>query len=382
MYHKSKLPHLATTIFTTMGQLAREHQAVNISQGFPNFPPDPHLLSLVQKAMATGLNQYAPMQGMLSLREGISEKMEALYGHLYHPETEITITAGATQALFTAISAFIRPGDEVIVVEPAFDCYAPAIDLMGGILVSMPMQGSNFRLDWSLFRTKITPKTKMVIINSPHNPSGTLLHKHDMEQLQEALSGTNILLLSDEVYEHMTFDGLAHQSACRFPELASRSLICASFGKTFHVTGWKIGYMAGPKALMAEFNKVHQYNVFCVNHPMQGAIADYLKNPAPYLALASFYQEKRDYFLDAIAPSKFKWIPSQGTYFQVVDYSDITTENDMEFATRLVREQGIATIPMSVFWEDGRQERQLRFCFAKTKETLDKAAEIINRIGQ
>ncbi len=382
MYHKSKLPNLATTIFTTMGQLARQHNAVNISQGFPNFPTDPHLLSLVKKAMEAGLNQYAPMQGILPLRERISEKMETLYGHSYHPETEITITAGATQAIFTAITAFIRPKDEVIVFEPAFDCYAPAIDLMGATLVSMPMQGPNFTMDWSLFQSKITPKTKMVIINSPHNPTGTLLKQHDMEELQNALRGTNILLLSDEVYEHMTFDGAAHQSACRFPDLASQSLICASFGKTFHVTGWKMGYMAGPKALMHEFNKVHQYNVFCVNHPMQGALADYLQNPDPYMALSAFYQEKRDYFLKAISASKFKWTPSEGTYFQVVDYSDITTETDMDFATRLVREYGIATIPMSVFWEDGRQDQQLRFCFAKTKDTLDRAAEIINRIGQ
>jgi methionine aminotransferase len=381
MHHKSKLPNLATTIFTTMGKLAQKHQAVNISQGFPNFSPDPKLLSLVHESMAMGHNQYAPMQGVYTLRERISQKIEALYGHYYHPEHEITVTAGATQAIFTAITAFIRPNDEVIVIEPAFDCYAPAIDLMGGCLISMPMESSAFNLDWALFRKKITDKTKMVIINSPHNPTGTLLSKTDMEQLQDALRNTNIILLSDEVYEHMTFDNHVHQSASRFPELASRSIICASFGKTFHVTGWKIGYMTGPKYLMEEFNKVHQYNVFCVNHPMQQALSAYLNNPEPYMGLATFYQEKRDYFLKAIAGSRFKLTPSKGTYFQVVNYTGITSEKDFDFATRLVTEHGIATIPMSVFWQDHRNHNQLRLCFAKTQDTLDKAATILNSIN-
>lgn len=379
--HPSKLPDLKTTIFTTMGQLAIKHDAVNLSQGFPNFPVDPMLLELVSKAMKDGLNQYAPMQGIYSLRERISAKLERLYGQYYHPEHEITVTVGATQGLFTAISAFIKPGDEVIIFKPAYDSYEPAIELYGGKVVPVQLDESSFRVDWKLVKSLIGPKTKMVVINSPHNPTGSVFSKNDMVQLQELLKETNIMVLSDEVYEHMVFDGLNHESVAKYHDLASRSLICASFGKTFHVTGWKLGYVVGPKELMAEFNKVHQYNVFCINHPMQKAIAAYLADPNHYLQLNAFYQEKRNFFLEAIKPSKFRFRPAQGTYFQVLEYSSISDEPDIDFAKRLISDYKIASIPLSVFNVNNADYRQLRFCFAKTQETLEKAASILNRIG-
>ncbi|MFS4417955.1 methionine aminotransferase [Maribacter sp. 2307ULW6-5] len=375
-----KLPEVGTTIFTKMGALARQYNAVDLSQGFPNFAPNGELLSLVTDAMKKGHNQYAPMQGILPLRERISEKIAARHAHHYHPETEITVTAGATQALFTAIMAFVHPGEEVVVLEPAFDCYAPAITLAGGKMVPVPLDTQDFGVPWKRLAESLTAKTRMVIINSPHNPSGRVLNRSDMEQLQTLLKGTDVLLLSDEVYEHMVFDGADHESACRFPDLAQRSLICASFGKTFHVTGWKLGYMAGPKELMDIFNKVHQFNVFCVNHPMQWAVANYLGSPKAYLELNRFYQEKRDYFLEAVAPSRFTAVPSQGTYFQVMDYRALTGEPDLDFAVRLIKEHRLATIPLSVFNHNGREHGKLRFCFAKTTETLDRAADIINAI--
>ena len=376
----SKLPELKTTIFTTMGQLALKHEAVNLSQGFPNFGADPKLLELVNTALEEGHNQYAPMQGIHSLRERIAEKIAALHGKRYRPESEITITAGATQAIFTAISTFIRANDEVIVFKPAYDCYEPAIELYGGKVVPLQLSPSSFKVDWEEFQNGITSRTKMVIINSPHNPSGSVFSKEDMLQLQELLRGTDIILLSDEVYEHIVFDELTHESASRFADLATRSLICASFGKTFHVTGWKLGYIVGPEILMKEFQKVHQYNVFCTNHPMQKGIAKYLEDKKHYLGLNQFYQEKRDYFLEALASSRFRYRPSQGTYFQVLDYSDITDENDIDFSKRLVQEHKIASIPLSVFNLNNTDNRQLRFCFAKTKDTLERAADILNAI--
>jgi len=378
--HNSKLPNVGNTIFTVMGKLANEYKAINLSQGFPNFGADPKLLQLVEEAMKSGLNQYAPMQGIYSLRETIAEKIEALYGKAYHPEHEITITAGATQAIFTAITTFVSTDDEVIVLKPAYDCYEPAIALVGGKVVPLQLSGKDFKVNWSEFKSKITAKTKMVIINTPHNPSGTILSEADMLQLAKILKDTNIMLLSDEVYEHIVFDKQSHESVAKYANLAERSLVCASFGKTFHVTGWKLGYIAGPKVLMKELQKVHQYNVFCVNHPMQKAIAKYLKNPTHYLELNNFYQEKRDYFLKAIASSRFKFKPSAGTYFQVVDYSQITDEGDVEFSKRLITEHKLASIPLSVFNIKNADYHQLRFCFAKSTETLDKAAEIINRI--
>lgn len=376
----SKLPHVGTTIFTTIGQLAREHNAINLSQGFPNFDPDPELLALVSEAYKKGHNQYAPMQGALFLREAISEKIERLYGRYHHPESEIIVTAGATQAIFTTIAAFVRPKDEVIVIEPAFDCYEPAIALFGGKSVPVPLEGNDFKMNWSTFKSAITPKTKMVIINTPHNPTGTIWSERDMLQLQDILKDTDIILLSDEVYEHIVFDGKPHESAAKYPDLAARSFICASFGKTFHVTGWKVGYCAAPKSLMEEFQKVHQFNVFSVHHPLQIALAEYLKDPQHYVNLGGFYQKKRDAFLDAIKESRFKMVPSEGTYFQLLEYSDITDEKDTVFAERLIKEYKLASIPVSVFCKGDYDKKFLRFCFAKTNDVLDKAAEILNSI--
>lgn len=374
----SKLPHVETNIFTIMGGLATANNAVNLAQGFPNYEVDPHLITLVDTAMKQGYNQYSPMAGHIGLREVISEKIEILYGTHYHPEKEVTITTGATQAIYGIISSFIGPGDEVILFKPAYDCYEPAIEINGGIPILIPLQGKAYTIDWDLFRSKITERTKLVIINTPHNPSGTVLSSDDLLQLQESLQGTNIIVISDEVYEHIVFDQYEHESVAKYPDLASRSFICASFGKTFHTTGWRIGYCAGPELLMQEFRKSHQFNVFCANHPMQAALAIFLKKPETYTGLSSFFQEKRDFFINAIKGSRFTLTPSQGTYFQLLDYEKITNENDVALAKRLIIEYGIASIPISVFNVDQKNNtHQLRFCFAKTTETLEKAAEIL-----
>lgn len=377
---KSKLPKVGTTIFTTMSQLAKEHNALNLSRGFPNFAPDPLLIQLATKAIQAEHNQYAPMQGILPLREVISEKIQALHGTHYHPETDITITAGATQAIYTAISTFIRPNDEVIVIKPAYDCYEPAIEVNGGVPVFVQLKGKDYKMDWQELREKINPMTKMVIINTPHNPTGKVFSKEDMLTLQEILKNTSIILLSDEVYEHIIFDGSIHQSACSFPDLASRSFICASFGKTFHITGWKMGYCVAPKSLMQEFQKVHQFNVFCVNHPLQIALTDYLKSPKNYLELNEFYQAKRDLFLAGLEGSKFKFVPAQGTYFQLLDYNQITNDPDYIYAKRLAIDHKIASIPISGFNLDQKDHHQLRFCFAKKDDTLYKAIDILLKV--
>lgn len=374
---QSKLPNVKTTIFTTVGNLARKHDAIDLSQGFPNFEADKNLVDLVSQAMKDGHNQYAPMPGYFELRELISRKIESLHQYSYHPETEITVTVGATQAIFTAITAFVGKGDEVIVLKPAYDCYEPAITLNGGTPIFIQLTAPNYPMDWDAFKSKITDKTRMVIINTPHNPSGSIFSQTDMEQLQEILRPTNILLLSDEVYEHIIFDGEIHQSASRFTDLAARSFICASFGKTFHVTGWKVGYCAAPAALMTEFRKVHQFAVFCVDHPVQRALANYLKNPSHYLKLNAFYQQKRDFFLEGIQSSKFKFSPSQGTYFQLLDYTSLTTEDDETLGKRLIVEYQLASIPISSFNVDNRNDHMLRFCFAKKQETLQKAIDIL-----
>ncbi|WP_313790948.1 methionine aminotransferase [Allomuricauda sp. SCSIO 65647] len=380
IYPHSKLPNVATTIFATIGQLAHQHGAVNLSQGYPDFGVAPELLRLVSKAMNEGHNQYAPMQGIFTLRETISEKIERLYGHHYHPENEMTITAGATQALFTAISAFVKKGDEVIVPQPAYDCYEPAIELYGGKVVPLSLKGTDFAFDFDGLKKALSPKTRMLIINTPHNPSGSILSKEDMRKLEQLLKDTNIIVLSDEVYEHIVFDEQNHESAAKYPELAKRSIICSSFGKTFHVTGWKMGYCVAPKELMREFQKVHQYNVFSVNHPIQRALDTYLKNAGRYEELGVFYQQKRDYFLKTIAASRFTFAPSSGTYFQLLDYSAISDEPDIVFAERLIKEFKLASIPVSVFYRNGSEARHLRFCFAKTQETLDRGAEIMMKI--
>jgi len=380
MINNSKLPNVGTTIFTVMSALATKHNAINLSQGFPDFKSDQKLIDLVYKAMNSGYNQYAPMAGSFELRTGISKKFESVCNTSYHPETEITVTAGATQAIFTVISAFIRPNDEVIVFRPAYDCYEPAIKLNGGKTISVQLRAPLYKVDWNEVKQKINGNTKMVIINTPQNPCGSVFTKDDMQQLQSFLRGTDIILLSDEVYEHIIFDNEQHQSVCRFPDLKTRSYVVASFGKTFHNTGWKMGYCCAPKDLMDEFRKVHQFNVFCVNHPMQKALAEYLQEPNHYLGLSEFYQQKRDLFLNLIRGSRFSFVPSKGTYFQVLDYSKITDENDMDFAKRLTIENGLASIPLSVFYENNLQQKVLRFCFAKNDETLKKAADILNQI--
>lgn len=376
----SKLPDVGTTIFTTMGQLAKTHNAIDLSQGFPNFEPDPELLALVAKAMRAGHNQYAPMGGLTALREVIASKIKSLHQRTYDPEKEITITVGASQAIFTAITAFIGKGDEVIVFKPAYDCYEPAIAVNGGIPVGIQLNKADYKIDWNHFRSKITPKTKMIIINTPHNPSGTILAKEDMLKLQKSLANTNIIVISDEVYEHIVFDGHEHESVSRFEDLAARSIICSSFGKTFHVTGWKVGYCVAPAALMHEFRKTHQFNVFCVDHPIQHALATYLQQPQHYLSLNGFYQGKRDYFLNALKGSQFTAIPAQGTYFQLLGFSNVSNEDDITFAKRLIVEHQLASIPISVFNMNGQDHKVLRFCFAKTHDTLERATEILQRI--
>lgn len=377
MRHQSKLPNVGASIFSVMGALANKHDAINLSQGFPNFKSDQKLVHLVNKAMSSGFNQYAPMPGNLKLREAIANKFDLLYNISYHPESEITVTAGATQAIYTAIAAFVKQDDEVIIFRPAYDCYEPAIKLHGGKTISVQLEAPTYKVDWEDVVQKTSPKTKMIIINTPHNPSGTVFSEADMLQLQALTKDSNIIVLSDEVYEHIIFDGQKHQSACLFPGLKSRSFITASFGKTFHNTGWKMGYACAPKALMEEFKKVHQYNVFSVNHPIQIALAEYLEESKHYTELSDFYQEKRDLFLLLVKDSRFDFKPSQGTYFQVLDYSKITDAYDVDFAKRLTIENGLASIPLSVFNDNGLDNKALRFCFAKTHDTLKQAAEII-----
>ncbi|MDC9722800.1 MAG: methionine aminotransferase [Urechidicola sp.] len=380
MQYRSKLPNVSTTIFTVMSGLAHKYNAINLSQGFPNFDVNTDLLDLVSNAMKNGNNQYAPMAGNLELRKEISKKFELLYDSSYHPENEITITAGATQAIFTIISTFITKDDEVIIFKPAYDCYEPSIELNGGNVIPIQLNAPNYKVDWVEVENKITSKTKMIIFNTPQNPCGTIFSKDDLLQLQKLTENTNIIVLSDEVYEHIIFDGLQHESVCKFKELKKRSFITASFGKTFHVTGWKTGYCCAPKELMDEFRKVHQFNVFSVHHPSQVAIAEYLKQPNHYLELSAFYQQKRDLFLELIKESNFDFVPSQGTYFQNLSYANISNEKDIDFAKRLVTEFGIASIPLSVFNVNNQDDKMLRFCFAKTDDTLKQAAEILNKI--
>lgn len=380
MIHLSKLPNIETTIFTVMSGLANKHKAINLSQGFPNFKSDQKLIDLVSKAMNSGYNQYALMAGNMELREAIAKKFDLLYGSSYHPESEITITAGATQAIYDVITAFVRADDEVIILKPAYDCYEPSIRINGGKPVSIQLEAPNYQVDWNEVAQKMSSKTKMIIINTPHNPSGTIFSEADMLKLQELTKNSNIIVLSDEVYEHIVFDGEKHQSVCLFPDLKSRSFITASFGKTFHNTGWKTGYCCAPKELMEEFQKIHQFNVFSVNHPVQKGLADYMQDPNTYLGLYEFFQAKRDLFLNLIKDSRFQFKPSQGTYFQVLDYSKITQEYDVDYAKRLTIENGLASIPLSVFNENKLDNKVLRFCFAKTDNTLKQAADILNNI--
>lgn len=369
----SKLPHTGTTIFTVMSALAAELGAINLSQGFPDYDCDPYLIELVNKAMRDGHNQYAPMPGVMALREQIACKTEKLYGAKYDPATEITITAGGTQGVFTAITAVIQPNDEVIIFEPAYDCYAPAIKLMGGVVKSLELEPPDYRINWEMVRKLISNRTRMIILNSPHNPTATILHKEDIDNLSAIVKNQDILILSDEVYEHLIYDGEEHHSMARYPELQQRSFIVASFGKLFHSTGWKIGYCLAPAFLMNEFRKVHQYVVFSVNSPMQYAIAEYLKNEQVYLGLPEFFQQKRDLFRKGIEQTRFELLPCYGSYFQSVRYGHLTDGKDTELAVCLAKEFGVATIPTSAFYNKATDHHVLRFCFAKRQETLDEA---------
>ncbi|SCK54794.1 methionine aminotransferase [Variovorax sp. HW608] len=377
---QTKLPAVGTTIFTVMSALAVEKNAVNLGQGFPDFGCDPKLPQAVTDAMAAGHNQYPSMPGILALRQAIASKIATLYGHSYDPHSEITVTAGATQAIITAILAVVRPGDEVIVLEPCYDSYVPNIDLAGGTVVRVPLTPGTFRPDFDKIAAALTPRTRAIIINTPHNPSATVWTEAEMRRLEELLAPTDVLVISDEVYEHMVYDGARHESAARFPDLAARSFIVSSFGKTYHVTGWKVGYVAAPAPLTAEFRKVHQFNVFTVNTPMQYALATFMADPAPYLELPAFYQRKRDLFAQGLAKTRLRLLPSAGTYFQCVDISEVSDLDESDFCQWLTSEIGVAAIPLSAFYGDGFDQRVVRFCFAKKDETLHSALERLARL--
>ncbi|MCU0813061.1 MAG: pyridoxal phosphate-dependent aminotransferase [Burkholderiaceae bacterium] len=376
----SRLPNVGTTIFTVMSALAQQHGAVNLGQGFPDFEGDPKLIDAVVAAMREGLNQYPPMAGVPALREAVAAKVEALYSHAYDPGREITITAGATQAILTAILACVHPGDEVIVLEPCYDSYQPNIELAGGRIVRVPLVPGTFRPDFERIAAAIGPRTRAIIVNSPHNPSATVWSADDLERLAAILRPTDVLLISDEVYEHMVYDGRAHASAASHPELAARAFIVSSFGKTYHVTGWKVGYVAAPAPLTDEFRKVHQFNVFTVNTPMQHGLARYMADPRPYLELPAFYQRKRDLFRAGLARTRFRLLPSEGSYFQCVDYAAISDIGEEAFCRWLTSEVGVAAIPLSPFYADGFEQRIVRFCFAKKDETLQLALERLTRL--
>ncbi|MEO7116910.1 MAG: pyridoxal phosphate-dependent aminotransferase [Caldimonas sp.] len=375
----SRLPNVGTTIFTVMSALAHEYGAVNLGQGFPDFDCDPALVDAVDAAMRSGLNQYPPMTGVPILRERISAKVEALYGRRYDPVTEVTVTAGATQAILTAVLAFVGPGDEVIVLDPSYDSYAPNVELAGGKTVHVPLMPRTFRPDFERIAAALSPRTKVIIVNSPHNPSGTVWTAEDMLRLAELLRPTDVVVISDEVYEHMVYDG-EHQSASRFPKLAARTVVVSSFGKTYHVTGWKVGYAVAPAALSAEFRKVHQFNVFTVNTPMQHGLAAYLTDPSHHLQLPDFYRAKRDRFHAGLASTKLKPLPCQGTYFQCVDYSAVSDLGEEAFCRWLTAEIGVAAIPLAAFYVDGFEQRIARLCFAKKDETLDLAIDRLRRL--
>ena len=379
---QSRLPAVGTTIFTLMSALASEHGAVNLGQGFPDFACDPRLVDAVDAAMRAGHNQYPPMAGAQPLRAAIAAKIGALYGRAYDANTEITVTAGATQGIITAILCAVHPGDEVIVIEPCYDSYQPAIVLAGGMPVPVPMRlgSEGFAVPWDRVAAAVTPRTRMIVLNTPHNPTGSILRQADLDALADIVAGTDMLVLSDEVYEHMVYDGQPHASVSRHPVLAERAFVVSSFGKTYHVTGWKIGYVAAPASLMAEFRKVHQYNVFSVNTPMQHGLAAYMADPAPWRALPDFYQKKRDLFRAGLAGTRFSLLPADGTYFQCVRYEGISSLPEADFAQWLTREIKVAAIPVSAFYSQPAESGIVRFCFAKKDETLRLALERLGRL--
>ncbi|BAN23480.1 pyridoxal phosphate-dependent aminotransferase [Caballeronia insecticola] len=376
----SRLPNVGTTIFTVMSALAAQKGAVNLGQGFPDFDCDARIVDAVADAMRDGHNQYPPMAGAAPLRQAIARKIDALYGRTYDADREITVTAGATQALLTAVLCCVHPGDEVIVIEPMYDSYVPSIELAGGKPVFVSLEAPDYALPFDKIAAAITPKTRLLMINTPHNPTGRVWRAEDMRKLEEIVRDTNVLIVSDEVYEHMVYDGAPHESVSRYPELAQRSFVVSSFGKTFHVTGWKIGYVAAPAALTAEFRKVHQFNVFTVNTPMQVGLAQYLDDPRPYLDLPAFYQQKRDFFRAGLANTRFSLLPCDGTYFQCVDYSAISDMPEADFAQWLTSEIGVAAIPVSAFYHESHESGVVRFCFAKKEETLALALDRLSRL--
>lgn len=378
---RSKLPDTGTTIFSVMSALALKHNAINLSQGFPNFDPDPALRDLVTQAMNSGQNQYAPMQGLPELRNVLAQKILTLYGCQVNPDTEITITAGGTQALFTATGALIHPGDEAIIFDPAYDCYAPAVQIFGGIVRPIELRGPDFAIDWEQVEKAISPRTRVIFINTPHNPLGRAFTADDIHALESIVTKHGIYVISDEVYEHIIFDGLQHASVLRSEILSKKSFAVYSFGKLVHATGWKSGYCVGPAELMTEFRKVHQFNVFAVNRPVQHALSEFLKNEATYTGLSEFFQQKRDYFRGQMSGTGFQFLPCEGSYFILADYSALSDLDDMTFAQKLTIEGGVATIPLSPFYANPiKDQRIVRFCFAKTEETLEKAAQLLKKV--
>jgi len=381
MHIKSKQPKVGTTIFTVMSQLALDYGALNLSQGFPNYNCSEKLTSLVNQYMQKGMNQYAPMAGIFALREVLASKTEELYQVVYNPNSEITIVSGCTEALYATLTAVIEPGDEVIVFEPAYDSYVPSIELNGGVVVPVILSPENdFAIDWALVKTKITSKTKALMLTTPHNPTGKCLTLSDLNQLAAILKDTNVFVISDEVYEHIIFDNRKHLSPAMHPDLFERTFVCGSFGKTFHTTGWKLGYCMAPEALTAEFRKAHQWITFSSPTPMQYALADFLKEKDNYLSVTDFYQRKRDNFIHALKGSRFEWIPCEGSFFQLLSYKNITDESDYDLAIRWTKELGVASIPISVFYGNKLDNKILRFCFAKDDETLQKAAEKLQKV--
>ena len=372
---QSKLPNVGTTIFTVMSLLAAEHKAINLGQGFPDFEMSEELVALVNSAMKKGLNQYTHMNGYVPLREALAQKVTDLYGTAINPDTQITVTPGGTYALFTAMATILNPGDEVIVFEPAYDSYIPAIELNGAKAVTIQLSFPEYKIDWQEVKNKISEKTKMLLINSPHNPTGAVLTADDINQLKELVKETGIFIVSDEVYEHLIFDGLQHESILKYPELLARAFVCFSFGKVYHCTGWKLGYCIAPQELMQEFRKIHHFNAFCCDTPKQVALAQFLQNKEAYTNLGAFMQQKRDYFQHLMAPTKFEPLTSHGSYFQIYSYKNLSTENEKEYAVKLTKEAGVATIPVSAFYQQPVNNNVLRFCFAKSNATLEAAAE-------